>query len=378
MIDNSPEEKSNISIITIGHVDAGKSTLTASILKHTRVITDEDITKAGSLSAVLDTNTEERDNKGHSRTFEFGYEHFETETRIYNILDSPGHKTKVPEMLAAANLADIAILVVSVKPGEFEAGLAGQTIEHAELVFATGIRKVLVCLTKIDTLPEETKCIRVDEVVNRLNVILKYIGFFEYHFIPKDPLDNFLKVLDSIKIITQDPTKPLRFMVSRKLDTDGFTGKVLSGTLNNKQYILNPQGSKISVLKILGQPVQSAGPGTIVSFSCSCDQDPKQGCIIADDIISSKRIIVDCVMRKQVLLSKGFSGILHCHAEMIQFTVMGIKDISKKSIAFIKDGRAHLLLELEREIAYDINVPKLRNIILRSGSDTIAIGTILK
>jgi peptide chain release factor subunit 3 len=101
------------------------------------------------LSWALDTNKEERD-KG--KTVEVGRAHFETEKRRYTILDAPGHKSFVPNMISGASQADIGILVISARKGEYETGFdkGGQTREHAVLAKMQGINKLVIVINKMD------------------------------------------------------------------------------------------------------------------------------------------------------------------------------------------------------------------------------------
>lgn len=135
--------KEHVNIIFIGHVDAGKSTLAGSILYATGMVAERTMGKNKAeakalgretwyLSWALDLTKEER-SKG--KTVEIGRAYFETETRGYSILDAPGHKTYVPSMIGGASQADVGILVISARKGEYETGFekGGQTREHSML-----------------------------------------------------------------------------------------------------------------------------------------------------------------------------------------------------------------------------------------------------
>jgi peptide chain release factor subunit 3 len=91
------------------------------------------------------------------KTVEVGRAHFQTEKKRYTILDAPGHKSYVPNMIAGAAQADLGVLVISARRGEFEAGFdrSGQTREHATLAKTLGVRKLVVAVNKMD---EETVC----------------------------------------------------------------------------------------------------------------------------------------------------------------------------------------------------------------------------
>merc|ERR1712176_428663 len=95
------------------------------------------------LAYIMDTWEEE---KAKGKTVEVGRAHFETPNKRFTILDAPGHKSFVPNMISGASQADIAVLVISARKGEFEAGFdhGGQTREHAMLVKTAGVKKLIV------------------------------------------------------------------------------------------------------------------------------------------------------------------------------------------------------------------------------------------
>ena len=155
-----PNIKGHMNIIFTGHVDAGKSTmggqllyLTGAVDKRTMQKYEQEAKAAGKdtwyLSWALDSGKEER---AQGKTVEVGRAYFETDKRRYTILDAPGHKTFVPSMITGAAQADIAMLVLSARKGEFETGFDrdGQTREHAVLIKNNGISKLVVLVNKMD------------------------------------------------------------------------------------------------------------------------------------------------------------------------------------------------------------------------------------
>lgn len=179
--------KEHVNVIFLGHVDAGKSTLGGSILHATGMVDERTLDKykreakeAGRetwyLSWALDLTKEER-SKG--KTVEVGRGFFETEKRRYSILDAPGHKTFVPNMIGGASQADVGVLVISARKGEYETGFekGGQTREHAVLAKTQGVNKLIVVVNKMDDPTVEWSEDRYKECTTKLTVFLKGVGY---------------------------------------------------------------------------------------------------------------------------------------------------------------------------------------------------------
>lgn len=179
--------KEHVNVIFLGHVDAGKSTLGGSILYATGMVDERtmekykrDAKEAGRetwyLSWALDLTKEER---AKGKTVEVGKGFFETEKRRYTILDAPGHKTFVPNMIGGASQADIGVLVISARKGEYETGFekGGQTREHAVLAKTQGVNKLIVAVNKMDDPTVEWSEERYKECTTKLAIFLKGVGY---------------------------------------------------------------------------------------------------------------------------------------------------------------------------------------------------------
>lgn len=179
--------KEHLNLVFIGHVDAGKSTLCGRLLylygtvdKRTMEKYEKEAKDAGRetwyLSWALDSTPQER---AKGKTVEVGRSYFETDTRRYTILDAPGHKTYVPSMISGAAQADVAILVISARKGEFETGFekGGQTREHITLVRTAGVARLICVINKMDDPTVEWAHTRYKEIKDKITPFLKSTGF---------------------------------------------------------------------------------------------------------------------------------------------------------------------------------------------------------
>jgi peptide chain release factor subunit 3 len=177
------DPREHMNVVFIGHVDAGKSTLSGQILFLTNQVDQRLIDKFSReakernreswfMAYIMDTNEEER---AKGKTVEVGMAHFETETKRYTILDAPGHKNYVPNMIGGAAQADIAVLVISTRRGEFETGFekGGQTREHAMLAKTLGVNKLVVVMNKMDDPTVDWSQERFDECKSKLTPYVK-------------------------------------------------------------------------------------------------------------------------------------------------------------------------------------------------------------
>ena len=184
----------------VGHVDAGKSTLMGHLLCLLGHVSKKELHKnktesqklgKGSFAYawVLDETGEERE---RGVTIDVAQTKFQTPKKTVNLLDAPGHKDFVPNMISGASQADVAILVVDSTPGGFEAGFeqGGQTREHVVLVRALGVQTLIVAVNKMENVGWCQK--RYDHVSTELGVFLKSVGFKnnEIIFIPVSGLEG--------------------------------------------------------------------------------------------------------------------------------------------------------------------------------------------
>jgi len=277
------DEREHLNLVFIGHVDAGKSTFCGQILYQTDQVDARTIEKyekeakeknrdSWFLAFIMDTNEEER---AKGKTVEVGRAHFETKAKRYTILDAPGHKNYVPNMIAGACQADVGILVISARKGEFETGFdrGGQTREHALLAKTLGVRLLVVVINKMDDPTVKWSQERFNECEEKLSPFLKGCGYNvkkDVVFVPISALTAanvtkrfdgapwysgpcFLEVLDLLPACDRNHNSALRLPILSKYKDLGTVveGKVEQGTITagDKLYVM-PNRVPVEVVNV--------------------------------------------------------------------------------------------------------------------------------
>ncbi|KAA6318038.1 MAG: putative Elongation factor 1-alpha, partial [Streblomastix strix] len=181
------KEKAHINLVVIGHVDVGKSTTTGHLIykcggidKRTIEKFEQEAEQIGKASFkyawVLDKLKAERE---RGITIDIALWKFETNKYYFTIIDAPGHRDFIKNMITGTSQADAALLVVAANQGEFEAGISkdGQTREHALLAYTLGVRQMIVLVNKMDDKSVNFSEARYNEIVGEMRSYLKKIGY---------------------------------------------------------------------------------------------------------------------------------------------------------------------------------------------------------
>ena len=383
--------KEHVNLIFIGHVDAGKSTLGGSILYATGMVDERTMDKykkeakdAGRetwyLSWALDINKEER---AKGKTIEVGRGFFETEKRRYTILDAPGHKTFVPNMIGGASQADVGILVISARKGEYETGFekGGQTREHAILAKTQGVNKLVVVINKMDDVTVEWSQARFKECTTKLMAFLKGIQYRadDIMFMPisaqttvgiKDRVPtslapwyggpSLLEYLDDLKSLERKVNAPFMMPVNAKYRDMGtiIEGKIEAGVIRKGvACTLMPNRDEITISALYGEtedeiPQGQCGDQVRIRIRGAEEED-----IVPGFVLCSPKRLVHCVssfeaqimlLELKSILSAGFNCVLHVHSaiEEVTFAALlhklekGTGRKSKKPPPFGKQGQS--------------------------------------
>ena len=354
-------KKEPVNVIFCGHVDAGKSTIGGQIMFLTGMVDKRTLEKyereakeknreTWYLSWALDTNMEERE-KG--KTVEVGRAFFETEKKHFIILDAPGHKGFVPNMIGGAAQADIAVLVISARRGEFETGFerGGQTREHAMLVKTAGVKYLIVLVNKMDDSTVNWDQARYDEIKEKLTPYLKKCGFVpgkDMFFMPcsgytgafiKEPVDEalvpwyrgpcFIEYLDSLPMLNRTVDGPVRMPIIDKYKEMGTVvmGKIESGTvrLNDKLTVM-PNKVKVEVVNIYCEEDETdsaiCGENVKLKLKGIEEEEISSGFVVCDlkdvchvaRVFDAQVVILECPS----IICPGFNSILHIHTTTVE------------------------------------------------------------
>ncbi|QSZ36261.1 hypothetical protein DSL72_007387 [Monilinia vaccinii-corymbosi] len=411
------KNKNAASFVVIGHVDAGKSTLMGRLLYDLKVVDQRTIDryrreadKIGKLSFalawVMDQGTEER---SRGVTMDVAMNKFETEKTAFTILDAPGHRDFIPNMIAGASQADFAVLVIDASTGSFESGLKGQTKEHALLVRSMGVQRIVVAVNKLDTVGWSQE--RFDEISQQVAAFLSAAGFQDKNikFIPCSGLngDNIVKKstgqdaawytgptlveeLDHCEPVARALNKPFRLTIGDVFrggvqNPLSISGRIEAGSLQvGDPLLVQPSNQRCYVkgLEIDNETVDWAVAGQIITMHLS-DIDPihvKIGDVLCPPgqpinnikSFTAKLLAFDFLTPMQVDVHRGrlytagkITGIL-----AILDKATG-EPVGKKKPRIVKPAQvARVTVELESPVPLEASA----RVILRIDGETIAAG----
>lgn len=428
--DKRGNSKEQLHLIVVGHVDAGKSTLLGRLLCDlgqvpSRLIHkyQQESKKIGKQSFayawVLDETGEERE---RGITMDIGHSKFETKTKSITLLDAPGHKDFIPNMITGATQADVALLVVDATRGEFETGFdsGGQTREHALLLRSLGISQLAVIVNKLDTVDWSKE--RFDEIVSKISIFLKQAGFKDNVIFvpcsglsgeniltkPKESLSNWYKgptlvdVIDNFKCPERHMNKPFRFSINDifKGTGSGFcvSGHVETGMISLGDKILILPRNETAVIKSLQIDeisITNAFAGDQVSLTLSgIDQQnvgigdiicnpqnpvPVTLCFQAHIVVFTVKVPIvkglPIVIHQQSLVQPGV--ITKLIAQLHRTTSEMIK---KKPRCLPKNSSAIIEITMQNPICMELykDIKQLGRVMLRVEGTTIAAGLVTK
>jgi len=417
--------KEHVGLVFIGHVDHGKSTLCGRILSDLGLVSErtaENCIERWRYAGYLDDEPREEET---GKTIEYARARFETNTKRYTILDAPGHRNYIPMMIDAAAQADVAILVISARSKEFEAGFqkSGQTREHIILAKTLGVRSIVVVVNKMDDSTVAWSKERFDTICKAVSSFLTAVGFSDFRFVPlsgfnginvhgdvKEPLwyrgKSLLSTLDSLPPIPRNVDAPLVlpiYMVENEHGKVYVSGKIEVGTLSvDRDFVVMPGDHKVHVAAIYpdyGSPktvsVGTAGENVRLELEKVPIDHLRRGavmCLPNERLTTCKQFSTELKVLylppPVMVFSVGYKAMIHIHSEVVECEVkVLLSEFDKKGKKvrnkppFVKAGsKVEAVIEVARPVVMEPyqKTMQLGRFTLRVGGDTIGFGIVLK
>lgn len=374
----SGKEKQKCNLVVIGHVDSGKSTSTGHLIFKCGGIDERTIEKfekeakligkeSFKYAWVLDKLKAERE---RGITIDIALWKFSTKHFNFTIIDAPGHRDFIKNMITGTSQADVAILVISAGTGEFEAGIGkdGQTREHALLAYTMGIKQIIIAVNKMDTVDWSQE--RFEDIKKEVTLYLKKVGFQEkninaipYSGFKGDNLieksenlewfkgDTLIEALDKITPPERFSDKPLRLPLQDVYKITGIgtvpVGRVETGILKPNTPVIFAPGNIAAECKTVEMHhtlLEEANPGDNIGFNVKglSAKDIKRGHVVGNakdnppkeaESFTAQVIVINHPNK----ISPGYTPVCDCHTSHIacQFNTL-VEKIDRRTGAVIE------------------------------------------
>jgi elongation factor 1-alpha len=370
-------EKEHINLIFVGHVDHGKSTIVGRILLDLGLVKElppAEVAGEAQLAWLADRLKEERE---RGVTIDLAHMKIETPHKMITVIDAPGHRDFVKNMITGASQADAAVLVVSAKHGE---GVQAQTIEHAFLLKTLGVNQLVVAINKMDDQTVNYSKEKYEEVRAKAADLLKKVGYdpSKIHFVPTSGWkgDNAIKRSDKtpwydgptlyevFDMFTSPPKpldKPLRLPVQDVFSIKGvgtvIVGRVETGVLKpGDSIIIEPldKTAEVKSIEMHHEPLQKAEPGDNIGINVKGVErnEIRRGDVIGhanNPPTAVKEFTAQIVvLQHPTAIAPGYTPVVHAHTGHMACKLVAIEkkidprtgQVLEENPAFIKRGDA--------------------------------------
>jgi len=424
------KEKVHISLVVIGHVDAGKSTTTGHLIykcggidKRTIEKYEKEAAELGKSSFkyawVLDNLKAERE---RGITIDIALWKFQSPKYDFTVIDAPGHRDFIKNMITGTSQADVAVLVIDSSQGGFEAGISkdGQTREHALLAYTLGVKQMIVAMNKMDDKTVQYAEARYKEIKAEVGSYLKKVGYkpMKIPFVPISGWvgDNMveksanmawykgpylLEALDSVNPPKRPTDKPLRLPLQDVYKIGGIgtvpVGRVETGIIKPGMIAcFAPSGlnAEIKSVEMHHESLPQASPGDNVGFNVKnvAVKDLRRGFVASDS--KSNPASAAATFTAQVIvmnhpgqISNGYSPVLDCHTAHVACRFKHIEEkmdrrsgkVLEANPKFVKMGDACIVvLEPTKPMCVEsfTEFPPLGRFAVRDMRQTVAVGVI--
>ncbi len=416
-------EKPHINLVSIGHVDHGKSTMIGRLLWDTGNLPEEEMRKLREqaeeqgketfeFAFAMDNLKEERE---RGVTIDLRHQRFDSDNYMFTMIDAPGHRDFIKNMITGAAQADAAILVVAA-----DDGVQPQTKEHAYLAKVLGIDQLVVAVNKMDVKDYSEDAF--NEVKEEVQQLLQSVGYpGDISFVPTsayegdnvvDESENMpwydgmtlLEELDSLEQPEQPVDLPLRVPIQDNYDIKGVgavpVGRVETGKLQlGKNVTFEPAstrlnqdiGGEVKTIEMHHEEVEEANPGDNVGFNVRGvgKDDVKRGDVAGDpndpptvvDEFEAQIIVLD----HPNVITEGYTPVFHVNTAQVACTFTDIKKTMDPKTGetkdddpdYIKTGESAVVtLKPQKPMVIETNddIPQLARFAIRDMDRTVGAG----
>ena len=414
-------DKPHQNLAIIGHVDHGKSTLVGRLLFETGSVPEhvieqyreeaEEKGKGGfEFAYVMDNLAEERE---RGVTIDIAHQEFDTDNYYFTIVDCPGHRDFVKNMITGASQADNAVLVVAA-----DDGVAPQTREHVFLARTLGINELIIGINKMDVVDYSED--EYTDVVDEVKQLLKQVRFDteDASFVPISAFEGdnvaetsdemswyggptLLEALNDLPEVEPPTDAPLRLPIQDVYTISGIgtvpVGRIETGTMHPGDMVsFQPSdvGGEVKTIEMHHEEVDRAGPGDNVGFNVRGvgKDDIRRGdvCGSADDApkVAETFQAQVVVMQHPSVITEGYTPVFHAHTAQVACTVESLDqkldpasgEVAEENPDFIKSGDAAVVTirpQKPLSIEPSSEIPELGSFAIRDMGQTIAAGKVL-
>jgi elongation factor 1-alpha len=417
-------DKTHINLVFIGHVDHGKSTTVGRLLFDSGNIPEqemrklkekaEELGKGGfEFAFVMDNLKEERE---RGVTIDLAHKKFETPKYYFTIIDAPGHKDFVKNMITGASQADAGVLVISGNPSD---GIQAQTKEHVFLARTLGVNQMIIAINKMDMAKYEEA--RFNKLKEEVSTLLKSVGYKpeEISFVPiaslvgdnvakkSDKMDwykegTLLETLDKLKEPEKPTELPLRLPIQDVYNITGIglvpVGRVETGVMkiNDKVVVVPGREGKgvpgeVKTIEMHHEQMQKAEPGDNIGFNVRGigKKDIARGDVLGHvdnpPTIATEFTAQMVVLNHPTVITVGYTPVFHIHTAQVACQVMAIEKkldpatgaVKAENPDFIKNGDAAIVklkpvqpMVIEKQA----DIPQMARFAIRDSGSTVAAG----
>lgn len=283
----------------------------------------------------------------------------ETPKNKVTIIDAPGHRDFIKNMITGTAQADAALLIVAATKGEFEAGISseGQTRQHLLLAYTLGVKQLIVCVNKMDADTVKYSKDRFDEIKKEMTQYLKKVGYNpeKVQFVPVSGWSgenlitksanmpwydgpHLVQAIDNLQTPKRPIEKPLRIPINDVYKIEGHgtvaVGRVETGVLRKKANVVFAPGNlktDVKSIEMHHEQVEFANPGDNVGFNIKLKvNEVKRGYVAGDAMIDPPKEVEEFVAQIIVInhpgtIKKGYTPIVDCHTSHIACKIVEIK-----------------------------------------------------